>query len=118
MIDTRDMWITVKWMFGVILFSTLLVGIIIGLFTGIKKAQQDNSIPNEVVGKLESGSPKHSIPTNTMIVAACTDNSGVFAYIVKDKNGNHYYVGLTSRIIWKIEEVNVKSPTCVSNKEK
>ena len=107
MIDTRDMWITVKWMFWVIVVSSIGVGLLIGMLTGIKKAQLVNSNPNEIVGKLEEGSPKHSIPTNTMIVAACTDDCGVFAYVVKDTNGNHYYVGLLSREVRKIEEVNV-----------
>ena len=118
MIDTRDMWITVKWMFWVIVVSSIGVGLLIGMLVGIKKAQHSNSTPNEIVGKLEEGSPKHSIPTNTMIVAACSDDSGVFAYIVKDKNGNHYYVGLVSRIVRKIEEVKVETPLCSPNKEK
>ncbi len=117
MIDTRDMWITVKWMFWVIVVSSIGVGLFIGLLVGIKKAQQVSSTPNEIVGILEEGSPKHSIPTNTMIVAACTDDCGVFAYIVKDEKGNHYYVGLLSREVRKIEEVNVETPLCVSNKE-
>jgi hypothetical protein len=49
----------------------------------------------------------YSIPKNTEIVAACTDDYGVFAYVVKDTKGNHYYVGLLSREVRKIEEVDV-----------
>ena len=106
MIDTTDMWNCFKWLFYVVLMAALGFGIFLGI---ILNSSQTNTNPtsSEVVGKLEEGSPKHSIPKNTTIVAACSDDSGVFAYVVKDTKGNHYYVDLLSREVRKIEEVNL-----------
>ena len=108
MIDTTDMWNCIKWLLYIVLMAALGFGIFLGIILNFSSSKTNtNPTSSEVVGKLEDGSSKHSIPKNTEIVAACTDNCGVFAYIVKDAKGNHYYVGLLSREVRKIEEVNV-----------
>ena len=108
MIDTTDMWNCIKWLLYIVLMAALGFGIFLGIILNFSSSKTNtNPTSSEVVGKLEDGSSKHSIPKNTQIVAACTDGCGVFAYVVKDTKGNHYYVGLLSREVRKIEEVNV-----------
>ena len=108
MIDGNEIWNCVKWVLGSLLAVALCAGIFIGItFNFVSNKTNANPTCNEIVGNLEEGSPKHSIPKNTQIVAACTDGCGVFTYVVKDTKGNHYYVGLLSREVRKIEEVNV-----------
>ena len=106
-IDTySDMWDCFSWVIRALLIAALGIGIIAGVvltFNCNNRTQHSN----EIVGHLADGSPRHSIPTGTQIVAACSDDCRVFAYIVRDTKGNHYYVDLLSREVHKIEEVNL-----------
>ena len=105
MIEGNEIWNCVKSILGVLAAIAIGIGIAIGIILNF----QPNNTPSDdgIIGHLAANTPKHSIPKNTMIVAACTDDCGVFAYVVKDTKGNHYYVGLLSREVRKIEEVNV-----------
>ena len=105
MIDGRDIWNCVKSIFAVLAVITIGIGISIGIILNLPL--ENTTTNNDVIGHLVDNTPRHSIPKNTEIVAACTDSCGVFAYIVKDAKGNHYYVELVSREVRRIEYVDV-----------
>ena len=105
MIDGRDIWNCVKSILEVLAVIAIGIGIAIGIILNF--SSENTTTNNDIIGHLAANTPNHSIPKNTEIVAACTDRWGVFAYIVKDSKGNHYYVGLVSREVRRIEYVDV-----------
>lgn len=105
MIEGRELWNCVKAVLVVLAVIAIGIGIAIGII--INFHPKNTTTDNNVIGHLVDNTPRHSIPKNTEIVAACSTDSGVFAYIVKDAKGNHYYVGLVSREVRRIEYVDV-----------
>lgn len=105
MIEGREMWNCVKSALAVLTVVAVGIGIAIGIILNLPS--ENATTDNDVIGHLAANTPMHSIPKNTEIVAACSDKYGVFAYIVKDAKGNHYYVGLANREVRRIEHVDV-----------
>ncbi len=105
MIEGRELWNCVKAVLMVLVVIAIGIGIAIDII--INFHPKNTTTDNGIVGHLVDNTSRHSIPKNTEIVAACSTDSGVFAYIVKDSKGNHYYVGLVSREVRRIEYVDV-----------
>ena len=122
--STKDAWDCITWIVWLFGFVVLAVGVFIGVMinrsTTNTNVEDNNSAKptNELVGYLDSNSPYCAIPKNTQIVATCSDESGVYAFIVKcATNEQHYVVNLYTKKVKSIPFVDVITKTETITKE-